>query len=231
MAAPAPTTIISFDVGVINLAYAVLDVAGILPIDKLKAPSKRKRNPVTPPALNAVVGEGAVLRVWGVIAVCESKETIVATTTALVRALKAQAFPQPDVVLLESQSPRSPKNMVVAGAIHAYFAALYPDAHVLYMPPKRSLARLRALLPRYLAARDLHPALVVPLLGETGPTEKLSYSKKKRWATAFTTLLVAHEPYAPGLAAAFSASKKKDDFADALLQAYVYVEDCLYGVQ
>jgi hypothetical protein len=178
----------SIDVGVRNLALAVLDVEP---------------------------GGAAVVRAW------VSASTVPATTCvrgmcktdaveAVVRALEERAeLLECDTVLVEAQPRFSPLNAQTAHAIVAYF-----------------VLRKRVDLDEPVAVHLVHAgrknAWARPARAEAAPTRAAKYARNKS-ASVEACARVVERGGCARLARAWAAFRKKDDAADALVQALAWL--------
>ena len=188
--------VVSFDVGVKNLAYAVARIAA----------NQNAQN-----AQNAQ--NVAEIERWGTVCVCDasvSARTITKQTTVelVVRALDELDFLECDTVLVESQPRFAPQNVHVAHAIATYF-----------------VVRKRADLDEAVAVHFVHASMKnamsarvlgsKPKLDKTCTVKHAKYARNKRLAIDACEALVSRDNT---LRATWDAFAKKDDAADCLLQ-------------
>lgn len=109
----------------------------------------------------------------------------------------------PDVILVERQPGRNKKMMKMEAYIHMYYMVRYPDSKI-----------------------ELYSA--VHKLRDTGEENhgrgKTKYNARKKASVELSGQFLKDHPQQPHIASVFEKSKKKDDLADALLQALSYTE-------
>jgi hypothetical protein len=181
--------VVSFDVGIKNLAFVVARVGG----DRSVAEVER----------------------WGSACVCTTNAralTKQAAVELVVRALDELDFLECDTVLVESQPRFAPQNVHVAHAIATYFVVRKradldePVAvHFVHASLKNALS-VRVLGATGAQRQKLDPACTV---------KYAKYARNKRQAVAACEALVARDET---LRATWDAFGKKDDAADCLLQ-------------
>lgn len=215
----------SIDVGVKNLAFVVLDVHS----------AHSAHSAHSPHSLPAGSGSAVTVRAW------VSASTVPATTCvrgmckmeaieAVFRALdeRADELLECDTVLIEAQPRFSPLNAQTAHAIAAYFVLRKRvdmdegvAVHLVHASRKNAWARVGALPVPALAAqkpkRAGSKAGLVPVL-----TRSAKYQRNKTDAVDACAEVVARGGCAR-VARAWAAFRKKDDAADAMLQALAWL--------
>jgi hypothetical protein len=180
--------VVSFDVGIKNLAFAVAVVGA------------------------AEGGGAAAVERWGTVCLCASSAralTKQAAVELVVRALDELDFLECDVVLVESQPRFAPQNVHVAHAIATYFVVRKRAD----LDEPVAVHFVHASLKNALSVRVLgHRAA----LDRTCTAKYAKYARNKRQAVAACEALVA--PAGDWLRATWDALAKKDDAADAMLQ-------------
>lgn len=164
------TMLLSFDVGVRNLGYAVLAPEGYV---------AHAGTVTIKPRVNRVVDTIRTVR------------ELVATLTAIAEPYSLQT------VLVEKQLHRNPSMRVVQAILQSYFCILFPRTKVLEYSPKKKLR---------------------------GEGKCKSYHARKKRAVE---LVLARLDATQGNSEAYAsirALKKKDDAADAILQAWAYLD-------
>jgi hypothetical protein len=188
--------VVSFDVGIKNLAYAVARVC---------APSGAQR----------VV---AVER-WGTACLCPTSAralTKQAAVELVVRALDELDFLECDTVLVEMQPRFAPQNVHVAHAIATYFVVRKRAD----LDEPVAVHFVHASLKNALSVRVLGNRAA---LDPTCTVRYAKYARNKRQAIAACETLVARDGT---LRATWDAFAKKDDAADALLQILAWTNVC-----
>ena len=200
--------VVSFDVGIKNLAFAVARVTFVSSGSSTGSTSSNSDG-----SKNKVV---AVER-WGTVCVCPANARTITKQSAVehvVRALDELDFLACDTVLVESQPRFAPQNVHVAHAIATYF-----------------VVRKRADLDEPVAVHFVHAsmknALSVRVLGQRAALDRTctvkyaKYARNKRQAVEACEALVARDGT---LRATWDAFAKKDDAADALLQIVAWCD-------
>lgn len=206
--------VVSFDVGIKNLAFAVARVT-FVSSSTSGGSSNSSGSSTSSTSKNKVV---AVER-WGTVCVCPANARTITKQSAVehvVRALDELDFLACDTVLVESQPRFAPQNVHVAHAIATYF-----------------VVRKRADLDEPVAVHFVHAsmknALSVRVLGQRAALDRTctvkyaKYARNKRQAIAACETLVARDGT---LRATWDAFAKKDDAADALLQILAWTNVC-----
>ena len=189
--------VVSFDVGIKNLAYAVARV------DKAGANGA-----------NCPSGLVTVAR-WGTACVCPTNARALTRQSAVelvVRALDELDFLECDTVLVEAQPRFAPQNVHVAHAIATYFVVRKRAD----LDEPVAVHFVHASLKNALGARVLAAAGSQRCTIDKSCTLKYAkYARNKRQAIAACESLVSRDA---SLNATWEAFAKKDDAADALLQ-------------
>lgn len=185
-----PMRVVSFDVGVKNLAYVVATI----------------RTPKTKDGAKV-----AEIERWGTVCVCDattnaralSKQTAV---ELVVRALDELDFLECDTVLVESQPRFAPQNVHVAHAISTYFVV-------------RKRADLDEAVSVHFVHASMKNATSVKVVGARPKldrnTKYAKYARNKRLAIDACEALVSLDDT---LRTTWEAFTKQDDAADCLLQ-------------
>ena len=212
--------VVSFDVGIKNLAFAVARVTngtygtcgggsstcgGGSSTSSKSSGGKNKENKVV------------VVERWGTVCVCPTNARALTKQSAVehvIRALDELDFLVCDTVLVESQPRIAQQNVHVAHAIATYF-----------------VVRKRADLDEPVAVHFVHAsmknALSVRVLGQRAALDRTctvkyaKYARNKRQAVEACEALVARDGT---LRATWDAFAKKDDAADALLQIVAWCD-------
>ena len=205
--------VVSFDVGIKNLAFAVARITYISSSTSSTSGSSGGSGSTSSTSKNKVV----VVERWGTVCVCPANARTITKQSAVehvVRALDELDFLACDTVLVESQPRFAPQNVHVAHAIATYF-----------------VVRKRADLDEPVAVHFVHAsmknALSVRVLGQRAALDRTctvkyaKYARNKRQAVEACEALVARDGT---LRATWDAFAKKDDAADALLQIVAWCD-------
>ena len=181
--------VVSFDVGVKNLAYVVATL----------------RNDST--------GKVAEIERWGTVCVCDATvnaRTITKQTAVelVVRALDELDFLECDTALVESQPRFAPQNVHVAHAISTYFVV----RKRVDLDEAASVHFVHASMKNATSARIVG---ATPKLDRTCTAKHAKYARNKRLAIDACEALVSRDGT---LRETWEAFAKKDDAADCLLQ-------------
>jgi hypothetical protein len=104
-------------------------------------------------------------------------------------------------VVVEAQPSRNPQMRVIEAVVEAYFAYLCPEARVVAFSPRHKLA------------------------GVGSGRGHARYAERKRASVAAVQALLDAHAQSDEVAAVWRASRKRDDLADALLQALAYARE------
>jgi len=221
-AAPrAATRILSFDVGLRHLAYAVLSVSDAAE------------------GVGGAPGRQLALDRWGVLDIAAAAEeerrrsrgtpASDALTTALVTVLDREFYDPGavsyDHVLIENQpSRKNPSMKAIQVAIHTYFATLRLYAGC--VGQVRLVSATQKLLPMATAASAApSPSAAPPAVLLAGA----AYRERKARSIEMCRRFLAEDLRDEAASAQLAAARKKDDLCDALLQAVWFVSTLSEG--
>lgn len=214
----AEMRVLSFDVGIRNLAYAVLDVAA--PADAAAAPIGWQNITLTEWEHIDVLEEA------GCTVVNSKNVSIQRCIKMLIQALdkRPQLLEKPvDYVVIEKQVRKAPRNLMTSVALLSYFVLKAPDTVV-------DLVSATGKLKVNLDANTFPFSTATPsqchYVNQKGLTAQQNKLRRKKKAVEITEKLL-HTKF-PAWKSKFNSkdfASKRDDLADCFLQGIYFLQD------
>lgn len=214
--------ILSFDVGIKNLAYCVLELK--IPTEQKSEDTKESRFQIK---WNAVT----ILR-WGSLNILPStvqkcnQVNVQKLTQNLFRILyKKHSMLTHNgcvqTVLIEQQPLRVGRmgnvrmNLIQQAVMDYYTLYQYPSMDIVVHP----------ISPTYKLKCDISSAYIWAPKPTKPSTQRLKYAQRKKMAIEMTQQLIDKVSYDLGIPTPFFTQRKKDDYADCFLQAIYYIQN------